>query len=262
MITSTSNQKIKEVRKLYDKKERDRTGLYYAEGLRILGEMFQTRQQIDLLIAAPDLIEGDFAISLLAKAREQNVNLLEVSSGVFKSMAYKDNPQGMAAVGISVWVPLEQLFLHPGDIYVALDSVADPGNLGSILRTVDAAGGKGVILLDQCTDPYDLSSIRASMGSIFNLTLTKASSQEFMEWKNGFGIPVIGTSDSARCNYREYAYPEGMVLLMGSEREGLHPPLWGVCDEVVAIPMKGRADSLNLAAATAVVLFHIASQRQ
>ena len=146
--------------------------------------------------------------------------------------------------------------------WVALDSVADPGNLGTIMRTHDAVGGEGIILLDQSTDPYDPSAARASMGALFTQSLVKASFAQFREWKQQVGVPVIGTSDAAAVDYTAYRYPARMVLLMGSERQGLQDHHLALCDEVVSIPMAGRSDSLNLAVATAVVLYEIFNQRR
>ena len=146
--------------------------------------------------------------------------------------------------------------------WVALDSVADPGNLGTILRTHDAVGGQGVILLDQSTDPYDPSAMRASMGALFTQTLVKASFHEFADWKRQQASHVVGTSDKASTDYHAYQYPPSLVLLMGSERQGLQQQHLALCDEVVSIPMLGKSDSLNLAVAAAVVLYEILNQRR
>ncbi|HEX2979947.1 MAG TPA: RNA methyltransferase [Anaerolineaceae bacterium] len=144
--------------------------------------------------------------------------------------------------------------------WVALDSVADPGNLGTILRTNDAVGGAGVILLDHSTDPYDVTAVRASMGAVFSQRLVRASLSEFAAWKQRHSVAVIGTSDAAKMDYHQTHYPSPMVLLMGSEREGLTPQHIAICDLMVAIPMVGRSDSLNLAVATAVVLYEMFNQ--
>ena len=141
-----------------------------------------------------------------------------------------------------------------------LDSVADPGNLGTILRTLDAAGGKGVILLDQSTDPYDPTALRASMGAIFNLKITRSSLDDFRVWKTSNDIFMIGTDGEADCDYRQVLYPKPLLILMGSEREGLQPEHYDMCDQVVKIPMVGRSDSLNLAVATGIMIYEVFSQ--
>jgi TrmH family RNA methyltransferase len=165
------------------------------------------------------------------------------------------------------WLPLGEARLEASDdlasnTWVVLDSVADPGNLGTILRTHDAVGGMGVILLDQSTDPYDPSAVRGSMGALFTQSLARAKFSEFAEWKRRRGYAVIGTSDKAKVDYHSYEYPPALVLLMGSERQGLQEHHLALCDEVVGIPMLGKSDSLNLAVATAVVLYEILNQRR
>ncbi|HTX78633.1 MAG TPA: RNA methyltransferase, partial [Longilinea sp.] len=147
-----------------------------------------------------------------------------------------------------------------GDLYIALDAVQDPGNLGTILRTGDAVGGKGVILLDHSTDPFDPATVRGSMGAIFSQNLIKATLDEFGDWKKRNHCKVIGTSGAAEYNYHQYRFSTPMVLLMGSERQGLTENHIALCDDVVKIPMVGRSDSLNLAVATAVVLYEIFNQ--
>jgi TrmH family RNA methyltransferase len=157
---------------------------------------------------------------------------------------------------------LDELDPDPGDLMIALDSVADPGNLGTIMRTLDGVGGKGLILLDQSTDPYDPAAMRASMGTLFSLHFVKTDLEQFSTWKHEKEIKVVGTSDKARVDYYGYPYPDPMVLLMGSERQGLTDSHYAICDEVVAIPMAGSADSLNLAVATALVMYEIFNHRR
>jgi TrmH family RNA methyltransferase len=155
---------------------------------------------------------------------------------------------------------LTELVPSKEDLYIALDAVQDPGNLGTILRTSDAVGGKGVILLDHSTDPFDLATVRGSMGAIFSQQLVKATLAEFGEWKKRCKCKVIGTSGAATHTYHQYPFSMPMVLLMGSERQGLTEAHVALCDDVVKIPMVGRSDSLNLAIATAVVLYEIFNQ--
>ena len=142
------------------------------------------------------------------------------------------------------------------------DSIQDPGNLGTILRTLDAVGGSGLILLDHSTDPYDATALRASMGAVFSQQLVRASFSDFARWKQAGNFQLVGTSGSAREDYHEFSYPDPMVLLMGSERLGLQEEHLKLCDGLVAIPMVGRSDSLNLSVATGVVLYEIFNQRR
>jgi TrmH family RNA methyltransferase len=260
VITSTANPTVKQIRKLRDKKERLHTGLFYIEGLRIVIEALQQGAGIECLVVAPDLLTSEFGWQKVEEENRRGIQVLQVSQEVFTSLASKENPQGIAAIVRQHWQEIGSLRLAGQDIWVALDSVADPGNLGTILRTNDAVGGKGVILLDNSTDAYDLTTIRASMGAIFSQGLVKTTFDQFIQWKQDRNYPLIGTSDSASSDYCRASYPLPMILLMGSERMGLSEAHMRACDQMVSIPMVGRSDSLNLAVATGVMLYEIYNQ--
>jgi TrmH family RNA methyltransferase len=266
MITSFANDRVKTIRKLLDRKSRQESGLFYIEGLRIVAEAVEQRAAIDTLIVAPDLLQSSFGQQLVMNQRAAGISILEVSGEVFQKLSLKEGPQGIAAVVRQSWMKLADI-PKPGQgsspaTWVALESIADPGNLGTIMRTHDAVSGQGIILLDQSTDPYDPSATRASMGALFTQKLVKASYPEFQDWKRQTEYPVIGTSDKAKADYHHYTYPSPMVLLMGSERQGLSQQYLSLCDEVVSIPMQGKSDSLNLGVATAVVLYEILNQKR
>jgi TrmH family RNA methyltransferase len=262
IITSTANPKIKFIRKLRERKARQESGCFFAEGLRIVVEAVQQSAGIETLVTAPELLTSQVGQDLLEQQRNKGVEVLEVTPEVFQTMALKEAPVGIAAVIHQNWSALDPIRLQPGDLWVALDEVADPGNLGTILRTNDAVGGKGVILLDHSTDPYDPTSIRASMGALFSQRLVKASFEEFLAWKGRSGVSLVGTSGASELDYQEFHYPERLVILMGSEREGLAEIHIRGCDAMVRIPMAGRSDSLNLAVATAVVIYEVFHQKR
>ena len=259
-ITSLSNPKIKSIRKLKDRKEREQAGLFWIEGLRIVAEAIQTGADLETLVIAPELLTSAFGQELAQGQKERGVEVLEVSQEVFHSFSLKEGPQGIAGLVHQRWEPLESL--QPEGDWVALDSIADPGNLGTILRTNDAVSGAGLILLEHSTDPYDPTCVRASMGAIFSQRLVRASFHDFAAWKLSRQVYLVGTSDKAARDYAEMDYPHPLVLLMGSERQGLSPEALDLCDQVVAVPMNGRSDSLNLAVATGVVLYQIYNQRR
>ncbi len=257
MITSTSNPAIKQIRRLAERKERQQTGLFYIEGLRIVGEAVERDWKIVHLIASPELLSSLFGRQLVENFRSAGGSVLEVSADVFRSLSAKDGPQGIGAVVEQRWTQIEEVALKEKQLWVALDSIQDPGNLGAILRTLDAVGGRGVILLDHSTDPYDPAAVRGSMGAVFSLDIVKTSFPRFAEWKRVQRIPLIGTSDKAASDYHTADYPDLFILLMGSERQGLQERHLMLCDQVVRIPMLGRSDSLNLAVATAVILYEV-----
>ncbi len=262
MITSRNNPAVKQIRSLRLRGERDRTGLYFIEGIRLVAEAVQSGAPVEQLIVAPDLLASPFAQELIAQQRQAGVPCVEVSADVFASLSAKDGPQGLGAVLRQRWERLADV--HVGDelCWIALESIADPGNLGTILRTADAVGAGGVILLGNSTDPYDGAALRGSMGAIYNQRLVRASWNEFVAWKNEHGYTVVGTSDKATMDYQAMRYQPPVVLLMGSERQGLSAEQQVICDAMVSIPMAGRSDSLNLSVATAVVLYEMFNQKR
>jgi TrmH family RNA methyltransferase len=262
MITSKANERVKQIRKLRERKNRNELGQFYIEGLRILGEAIQQNANIESIIVSPELLESSFGHNLVAEGRQKGIPVLEVSRDVFKSIALKEGPQGLAAIVNQAWTSLETTTLDSGDVWVALDSSQDPGNVGTIMRTLDAVGGKGLIMLDHTIDPYDPTCVRASMGSIFSLRLVRAAFGEFISWKVKHGYTLVGASGATELDYHNFAYPSPLVLLMGSERHGLSEVALGACDQVVRIPMVGRSDSLNLAMATGIILYEIFNQHR
>jgi TrmH family RNA methyltransferase len=261
-ISSTSNASIKRIRALRQRKERERSGLYFIEGIRIVAEAIQTGAALETLVVAPELLSSDFARQVVAEQQQAGVLCLEVSAPVFRSLSAKEGPQGIGAVLRQHWEPLEHLRLEAGQHWLALESVQDPGNLGTIARTCDAVGCAGMLLLGASTDPYDPAALRASMGALFSLRLTRTSFAAFAAWKQQHGYRVVGTSDAAACSYRSIDYTSPLVLLLGSERQGLSAEQQAVCDEVVSIPMVGRSDSLNLAVAAGVLLYELFHQQR
>lgn len=260
MITSPSNDQIKQIRKLREKKYRQESGLFFLEGIRIVIEAMQNDKVIEKLIVCRELISTVKALDAVTSAEKKAIPILEVSEDVFKSLSGKEGPQGLAAVAKQQWYGLNEIAKEFKGIWIGLYQVADPGNLGTILRTLDGMGGKGVFLIDNCTDPYDPSAVRASMGAVFSKKLVKTTSDGLIDWIKKDGIHVVGTSDAAKKDYKSYRYNKDMVLLMGSEREGLTGDLMEICEEMVSIPMMGTADSLNLAVASSIMLYEIASQ--
>ncbi|MDP2965631.1 MAG: RNA methyltransferase [Pelolinea sp.] len=258
-ITSPSNPTIKFIRSLKQKKERESSGLYYVEGIRLIGEAVRTQQKIAHVIVCYELLDSSFGKELISQIVEEGIDTISVPESVFESISLKEGPQGIAAVLEETWADLGAIMNIKG-LWVALESVQDPGNLGSILRSADAAGGKGIVLLDESTDPYHPTSVRASMGGIFSQKIIKTSLEGFSQWKKANNYPLVGTRCGEGLNYRRYNYPKDMILLMGSEQKGLSSQHLEICDELVTIPMKGTVDSLNLSNAASIVLFEILAQ--
>lgn len=260
-ITSTSNPRIKAIRALRQRKERAQSGLAFIEGIRIVADALHRPGTVESLIVAPDLLTSSYAQELVHQAAD--VETIEVSAEVFQSLSLKDGPQGIGAVIHQRWESLDAVRLNGDDFcWVALDAVQDPGNLGTILRTCDAVGCSGVMLLGHSTDPYDPTALRGSMGAVFSQRLVRADYDSFVTWKQLHDYVVVGTSDAAANDYTKVPYRFPLVLLMGSERQGLAPALQAACDLTVSIPMVGQGDSLNLAVATGVMLYELFNHRR
>ncbi len=257
-ITSTANPRIKEIKSLVSRKEREASGKAFIEGLRIAIEAVDEQVEIDTLIFCETLLTsqpGRDALNRFTTRHPERV--MAVSEFVFRALSGKDGPQGLAAVVQQRWHSLGDIHPQSGEVILALDEPADPGNLGTILRTADSAGVHYVILLDHSTDPYDPTAIRAIMGAIFNLHLTKCSLADFLQWTQKEGVHLAGAAGGEGVDYHLANYPAPLVLLMGSEREGLSKDHKAACDQLVSIPMVGRSDSLNLAMATGIILYEI-----
>jgi RNA methyltransferase, TrmH family len=258
----TTEAVIKQIRQLRSPAERMRTGTFYIEGVRIVKQALEAAAPIALAVVAPALVAGTAGELLVNRLRTANFSVVEVSATRFASISFKENQQGIGAVVYAQLGSLADLSLDMDRGWVALDGVGNPGNLGAILRTCDAVGCAGVILLGETVDPYHPAALRASMGSLFTQRLVRTTSAQLLAWKQAHNIPVIGTSPAAEQDYRAIRYPAPFVLLMGSERLGLSPAQQAVCDRLVRIPMVGASDSLNLAVATSVVLYEAFFQQQ
>lgn len=259
MVTSASNSTVKQIRALQHRKERERTGTFFVEGIRLVAEATQSGAEIELIVVAPELLRSTYAQRIVDEARAP---ILEVSRGVFESLSRKEGPQGLAAVVRQRWSPLTRFRGSEPATWVALDAVQDPGNVGTIVRTCDATGSAGLILIGPTVDPYDPAAVRASMGTIFTQRLARCSWDELLTWASSEQWKIVGASDKAEAEYRRVRYPRRLVLLMGSERKGLSSEQQSACDLTVRIPMAGKADSLNLAVATSVILYEVFEQRR
>lgn len=255
-ITSLANPIVKDIKALTTKKAREETGSFMAEGLKLVIDALELGWTIRTLIYAK-AAKGKPAVEKIAvKTVASGGLVLEVSEKVMSSIVRRDNPQMVAGVFEQRWKPLSAVKPKKGETYVALDRVRDPGNLGTIIRTADAAGASGVILVGDCTDPFAVETVRATMGSVFAVPVSRASVEEFLGWRKGVEAQVVATHLAGSVDYRTVDYgKKPVVLLMGNEQSGLPEELAAKADARVRIPQAGRADSLNLAVATAVMLY-------
>jgi TrmH family RNA methyltransferase len=255
-ITSLANPIIKDIKALTQKKSREETGTFMAEGMKLVIDALELGWTIRTLVYAKTAKSKPLVEQIAAKTIASGGLVLEVNEKVLVSITRRDNPQTVVGIFDQRWKPLKDIRPRDGETWVALDRVRDPGNLGTIIRTCDAAGASGVILVGDATDPFSLETVRATMGSIFAVPVAKATQEEFLSWRKTAGVSIVATHLAGAVDYRTIDYRrKPVVLLMGNEQSGLPDPLANQADALARIPQAGRADSLNLAVATAVMLF-------
>ena len=257
-ITSLQNERVKLIRSLHMRKARRETGLFVAEGAALLVTARDAGWKPRILTFLAGSAANAIARDLVRWAEAAGAECLEVSQAVLAKLAAKDNPQTMLGVFEQVWTPLPPPVAVARDaLWVGLESARDPGNLGTIVRTVDAVGASGVVLIGPCVDPYSQEAVRATMGSVFNVPLARVGLQDGLAWVRRWPGDIVGAHLRASEDYRTAAYRRPTLLLMGSEGPGLSDELTSACTRLVRIPMTGRIDSLNLAVATALLLYEM-----
>jgi RNA methyltransferase, TrmH family len=253
-ITSHTNPLVKDIRALHLKKHRDETGLFIAEGQKLVRDAVEEGWPIRVLVYGA-AHAGEEAIGrLAAQVKAAGGDVLEVSAPVLEKISRRDNPQSVIGVFAQRYA-LEAGIGREG-IWVALDRVRDPGNLGTIIRTADAAGIAGVALVGASCDPFALEAVRATMGSIFHVPVARTDEEGLIAQAKRGGARLIGTHLTAQTiDYRTADYRPPLILLMGNEQQGLPDSLASACDALVRIPMRKGADSLNLAVSTGLVIY-------
>lgn len=250
LITSSSNPLVKQARNLRQKKARRESGLFLVEGIHHVGEAVEAGWDVETVLYAPDLLTSKFAHDLIARL---NSPPQPVTPQVMESMADKDNPQGILAVVRQRQTRLEGL----GQVNraVALVSPQDPGNVGTILRTIDAVDADALFLLDGGVELYHPSVVRSSMGALFWKPVVQTSFEQFVGWARGRRCQLIGTSAHADVEYHTLVPQVPWVLVLGNEQKGLSREQMDACDVTVSLPMQGRVSSLNLSVAAGVLLY-------
>jgi TrmH family RNA methyltransferase len=254
-VTSLNNPIVKAARALHMRKARQASGQFLAEGLKLIVEAVALGRTPRVLLHAAEATALPAFLAVADATARAGGDLIEVSHAILEKVSRRDNPQTVLAVFDQSYAELSDLDPAAAPAWIALEAVRDPGNLGTIVRTVDAGGAGGVILVGETCDPYSVEAVRATMGSIFAVPLYRASTTAFIAWRRAWPGSVVGTLLSADVDYRSARYAAPCLLLMGPEQAGLSAALAALCDVVVKIPMRGRADSLNLAVATGVMLY-------
>ena len=254
-VSSPANDTVKLLKSLDRKKARSETGLFLAEGARLVEEALNHGWAPAYVLAGAAALERTQTKDLLARMKKAGARTLTASEKVLAAVARKDNPQTVVA---AFKQRLSKISEFPSDgarRWVALYEVRDPGNLGTVIRTADAAGVSGVILIGQTCDPFSVEAVRATMGSLFAMPLAAVKFDEFNAWRAKTGARMIAASMRGDHAHDKAKYGEKSVVLMGNEQAGLPESVEAECDELVRIPMMGAADSLNLASAASVMIY-------
>jgi TrmH family RNA methyltransferase len=240
---------------LRDKKHRKREGKFLAEGLRLLTDARESGRVPEMLVMADRRDEHPLLESLMADVEAADGEILETSPDILSKITGKDNPQAVLGMFAEFDTSLDALDRTRAPIWLVAQALRDPGNLGTMLRTGDAAGAGGLILIDECADPFSAEAVRASMGAVFTQAIAQAPWSEFIGWLRQGEGQLVAASLRDAVPYRGAPYRAPCFILVGNESRGLPEEYEAACDLRVTIPMRGRADSLNAAIAGAVLAY-------
>jgi TrmH family RNA methyltransferase len=232
--------------------------LFLAEGARLAVEAADLGVWPEILVFSPAALQRGQVRALIEQAEARRVRTIETSESVLAQISKRDNPQTVIGAYKQRLAPLEEI---GGDTIVALEGVRDPGNLGTIVRTADSTGADGVVLIGESCDPFSIEAVRASMGSLFAVKLARATFDELLAFKQARGAAMMGLSLKGAALDADRPAPARAIVLLGNEQSGLPPDMEAACDMLIKLPMRGRADSLNLAIATGVMLYDLWRRR-
>jgi TrmH family RNA methyltransferase len=258
-ITAFSNPLVKQVRGLREKKNRRAERLFIAEGLRILTEARETGRLPAILFYAAGA-RHELLTALIEETEAAGGDVVETSADILGKLTAKDNPQTVIGVFPLFDLGLAGLDRSAAPLWIVAQALRDPGNLGTILRTGDAVGAGGLILVDDCADPFSVEAVRASMGALFTQRIAAARWEEFLLWLRSGPGQLVGTSLATQHDYQDPLYERPCFILVGNEQAGLPPEYQQQCDLLVKMPMLGKADSLNAAVATGVMCYEVINQ--
>ena len=263
IISSRSNAKIRSVRALRQRKGRDESHAYLVEGIHLVGAALESGAAIEAIFYAPDLLTSDYALDLIKQTQSGGLPCYPATPDVFSSLASKEHPQGILAVVQQSRQSLTDLTQENFSWGAACVAPQDPGNIGAILRTIDAVGANGLLMLEGGVDIYHPTAVRASMGAIFRKQVVRAAFDEFSAWAYADGYQVVGSSAQGSKDYQAVKrYRRPLILLLGEERRGLTPTQAEICTSMLRLPMHGKVTSLNLSVAAGVLLYDMLAKME
>ncbi|MEW5985473.1 MAG: RNA methyltransferase [Chloroflexota bacterium] len=258
MIISFSNPLIKRIKRLRQRKYREEESAFFVEGLRVVLTAVEHRAPIETLVYSSELLTSEAGRRAVSEQQQRGLPCVELSAPVFRAISEREHPVGLGAIVKTSWHDLDSVVVDPADVWVALVGTADPGNLGTILRTLDAVGAAGLVLVGSTTDPFHPTAVKASMGALFTVPVGRLPDEATLfAWARAHGLFIMATSAKARTLFWDAPYQRPALLLMGSEGEGLSKQVLEAADLAVTIPMRGSASSLNLAVATGLLLYEL-----
>lgn len=266
LISSLQNPRVKQLVKLRDRHARDDSGLFLIEGFREILRAADARHPIESLFICPQLFLGSNEESLIARLTANGTKLWKCSESVFRKISYRDRPDGLIGLAQQVHLQLKDLEKHMNKqmppFFVVAEAIEKPGNLGTILRSSDAVGIDGVIVCDRCTDIHNPNVVRASVGTLFTVPVVEAKGKETLDWLKTHKIAIAAATPSAKDEFTEVDLSGPLAIAVGTEQLGLSKLWMTMADIQVRIPMRGVADSLNVAMATTLLLYEALRQRQ
>jgi len=260
-ITSLQNPRIKHAVKLRQRSHRDDEKLMLVEGYREIRRALDNGHPLNELFFCRALFQGSNEDALMEQSAAQGAQLYDCSEPVFRKMAYRDRPEGLLGIAPHVERSLTELDDIPSPLVVVAEAIEKPGNLGTILRSADAAGADAVLVCDRCTDIHNPNVVRASIGILFALPVIEVGTPEALEWLRARDIQIVATTPHTDHLYTDTNLAKGTALVMGTEQVGLTSTWLEAATVQVRIPMLGQADSLNVASATTLLLYEAARQR-
>lgn len=260
-ITSLQNPKVKHAVKLRDRRPRDKEGLFLIEGYRELLRAVDSGLFPKELFYCSELFLGENEPALIQRIRESGAEVHRCKPHVFEKIAYRDRPDGLLGIVSQRHQGLEDLQLSDPPFLLVAEAIEKPGNLGTILRSSDAVGLDGLVVCDRCTDIHNPNVVRASVGTLFTVPVVEAGGRETLDWLRGQGIKILAATPSATQSYTDVDLRGPVAIAVGTEQLGLSPMWMEEADIQVSIPMKGVADSLNVATATTLLLYEVLRQR-
>lgn len=261
VVSNPRDPRFLTLRSLQTPQGRSRNGLYIIEGVRHVARAVDQQSPIESLFLDPSVLANPFGWKLARRLRQRGVPGVRLSPQLYRELTLAAEPQGIGAVLRQQWILLANIRVARDSFWLGVESIESLGNLGTIIRTAEAAGVTGIFILDSESDPYDPAAVRASMGSLFSQKLTRCQPREFTDWAKSCGVAIVASSPAGLMDYKALRYRFPAVLMIGSEKRGLSEQLLEAADFVVRITMDGGCDSINVAVAAGVLLFEMASQR-